>query len=171
MVSVLNAAGPLSTNSEVRTYTNMKPLFTFFDYSFHAFMRSCVLAFLRSCVRAFVYLIQVVIATPSIHLAAAKSMFRPEIATCAEDVSFAKGYGAFTGELSAEMLVDSGISWTLTGHSERRVGFGFPGETSTVVGIKTKNAIDCGMSVMACIGEQLADREAGIAISYMPSHA
>ena len=134
-------------------------------------MRSCVLAFLRSCVRAFVYLIQVVIATPSIHLAAAKSMFRPEIATCAEDVSFAKGYGAFTGELSAEMLVDSGISWTLTGHSERRVGFGFPGETSTVVGIKTKNAIDCGMSVMACIGEQLADREAGIAISYMPSHA
>ena len=88
-------------------------------------------------------------------------MFRPEIATCAEDVSFAKGYGAFTGELSAEMLVDSGIKWTLTGHSERRVGFGFPGETSTVVGIKTKNAIDCGMSVMACIGEQLADREAG----------
>jgi len=119
MINVLNAAGPLSSNSEV------------------------------------------VIATPSIHLAAAKSMFRPEIATCAEDVSFAKGYGAFTGELSAEMLVDSGIKWTLTGHSERRVGFGFPGETSTVVGIKTKNAIDCGMSVMACIGEQLADREAG----------
>jgi triosephosphate isomerase (TIM) len=83
------------------------------------------------------------------------------------------------------MLADSGIKWTLTGHSERRVGFGFPGslftqtnvimciflscdfinrivgETSKVVGIKTKNAIDCGISVMACIGEQLADREKG----------
>lgn len=44
----------------------------------------------------------------------------------AEDVSFKKGYGAFTGELTAEILADSGIKWTLTGHSERRVGFGFP---------------------------------------------
>ena len=119
MVKVLNAAGPLSANSEV------------------------------------------VIAAPSIHLAYAKANFRPEIAVCAEDVAFMKGYGAYTGEQTAEMLVDSGIQWTLTGHSERRVGFGYPGETSEVVGIKTKNAIDQGMSVMACIGEQLADREAG----------
>ena len=37
----------------------------------------------------------------------------------AEDVSFKKGYGAFTGELTAEILADSGIKWTLTGHSER----------------------------------------------------
>lgn len=59
------------------------------------------------------------------------------------------------------MLVDSGIMWTLTGHSERRVGFGFPGETSEVVGLKTKNAIDAGMSVMLCIGEMLADRQNG----------
>lgn len=59
------------------------------------------------------------------------------------------------------MLADSGIQWTLTGHSERRTGFGFPGETSQVVGVKTKNAIDCGMSAIACIGEQLADRQSG----------
>lgn len=59
------------------------------------------------------------------------------------------------------MLSDAGITWTLTGHSERRVGFGFPGETSQVVGVKTKNAIDCGMSAIACIGEQLADRQGG----------
>lgn len=59
------------------------------------------------------------------------------------------------------MLADSGITWTLTGHSERRVGFGFPGETSHVVGVKTKNAIDKGLSVMACIGEQLEDRQSG----------
>lgn len=59
------------------------------------------------------------------------------------------------------MLADFGVKWTLTGHSERRVGFGFPGETSEVVGIKTKNAISKGLSVMACIGEQLADRQNG----------
>ena len=65
------------------------------------------------------------------------------------------------GEISAEILADFGVKWTLTGHSERRVGFGYPGETSSVVGIKTKNAIDNGISVMACIGEQLADRQSG----------
>jgi len=59
------------------------------------------------------------------------------------------------------MLADSGINWTLTGHSERRVGFGFPGEPSSVVGIKTKNAIDVGLNVILCIGEQLADRQNG----------
>lgn len=63
--------------------------------------------------------------------------------------------------MSAEMLKDSGINWTLTGHSERRVGFGFPGEPSLVVGQKTKNALEAGMSVIVCIGEQLADRQNG----------
>jgi len=78
-----------------------------------------------------------------------------------QDIAFKTGYGAYTGEISADMLADFGIKWTLTGHSERRVGFGFPGETSEVVGIKTKNAISKGLSVMACIGEQLADRQNG----------
>lgn len=59
------------------------------------------------------------------------------------------------------MLLDAQIHWTLTGHSERRVGFGYPGETSEVVAVKTKNAVDVGMSVIACIGEQLADRQNG----------
>jgi triosephosphate isomerase len=104
---------------------------------------------------------EVVIAGPAIHLQAMKAQFRSDIAVCAEDVCVKKGYGAYTGEMSAEMLVDSGIKWTLTGHSERRVGFGFPGETSEVVGVKTKNAVDAGMSVMACIGEMLKDRQDG----------
>ena len=104
---------------------------------------------------------EVVIAGPSIHLSAMKASFRPDIATCAEDVSFKKGYGAFTGEITADMLADAGIKWTLTGHSERRVGFGVPGETNHVVGVKTKNALDSNLSVIACIGEMLADRQNG----------
>ena len=104
---------------------------------------------------------QVVIAGPAIHLSTMQSRFRRDIATCAEDVSFKRGYGAMTGEISAEMLVDSGINWTLTGHSERRVGFGMQGESSHIVGVKTKNAVDAGLNVMACIGEQLVDRQNG----------
>ena len=78
-----------------------------------------------------------------------------------QDCSFKRGYGAFTGELSADLLADFGISWTLTGHSERRVGFGVPGDSNEVVGVKTKNGIDCGLNVIACIGEQLKDRQEG----------
>eukprot|EP00600_Ochromonadales_sp_CCMP1393_P005139 CAMPEP_0174963914 /NCGR_PEP_ID=MMETSP0004_2-20121128/5588_1 /TAXON_ID=420556 /ORGANISM="Ochromonas sp., Strain CCMP1393" /LENGTH=238 /DNA_ID=CAMNT_0016212579 /DNA_START=99 /DNA_END=815 /DNA_ORIENTATION=- len=104
---------------------------------------------------------EVVIAAPSLHLLNLKSVIRPEISVCAEDVGFMTGYGAYTGELSADMLADAGVNWTLTGHSERRVGFGFDGETSHVVGVKTKNAVDKGISVMACIGEQLEDRQSG----------
>lgn len=67
------------------------------------------------------------------------------------------------------MLIDSGINWTLTGHSERRVGFGYPGETNAVVGVKTKNALDAGMSVILCIGEQLSDRQNGATMTVCAS--
>ncbi len=59
------------------------------------------------------------------------------------------------------MLADSNIKWTLTGHSERRVGFGTPGESDEVVAVKTKNALDNGISVILCIGEHLKDRQNG----------
>lgn len=59
------------------------------------------------------------------------------------------------------MLKDIGVNWTLTGHSERRIGFGIPGETNELVGRKTAVALKAGLSVMACIGEQLIDRENG----------
>jgi triosephosphate isomerase len=77
-----------------------------------------------------------------------------------KDVGLNKN-GAYTGEVSAAMLYDAGVRWTLTGHSERRVGFGFPGETNEVVGAKTAIAVKSGLQVIACIGEQLADRESG----------
>ena len=69
---------------------------------------------------------EVVIATPSLFLQYCKANFRPDIATAAEDIGVNSGFGAYTGEISDAMLVDSGIQWTLTGHSERRVGFGIP---------------------------------------------
>jgi triosephosphate isomerase len=89
-----------------------------------------------------------------------KNMIREDIAVAAQDVAIG-GTGAFTGEVSSILLRDAGVNWTLTGHSERRVGFGFGGEPSEVVAKKTAFALSQGMKVIMCIGEHLADREAG----------
>ena len=103
---------------------------------------------------------EVVLAVPSIYLSLAKAQFRAEVAVSSQDASFF-GNGAYTGETSAPMLADMGVRWTLVGHSERRIGFGFPGETSEVCAAKTKRALDAGVSVIFCIGESLAERESG----------
>lgn len=88
--------------------------------------------------------VEVVLAMPSLHLQSAKSTLRPDIVVAAEDVSFERGFGSFTGELSAEMLADSGITWALAGSSERRIGFGSPGESPTVRSrIMLTHALSC----------------------------
>jgi triosephosphate isomerase len=66
--------------------------------------------------------------------------------------------GAFTGEVSPSMLTDVGCSHVIIGHSERRQYFG---ETDQTVNRKTKAAIKSGLTVLLCIGETLAEREAG----------
>jgi len=64
--------------------------------------------------------------------------------------------GAYTGELAATHLVDVGLAWTIVGHSERRQYYA---ENSEVVGKKTKVALDGGLNVISCIGENLEQRE------------
>ena len=66
--------------------------------------------------------------------------------------------GAFTGEVSAEMLADAGCRYVIIGHSERRQFFG---ETDSRVGQKCKTAVDAGLTPIVCVGELLADREEG----------
>lgn len=104
---------------------------------------------------------EVVVAVPALQLQNCKAKFASDIAVSSQDVSIKDGIGAYTGEISAKLLVDSGINWTLAGHSERRAGFGYPGESNEVVGKKAKVALDNGMSVIICIGERLEDRESG----------
>jgi triosephosphate isomerase len=65
--------------------------------------------------------------------------------------------GAFTGEISARMLVDAGCRAVIVGHSERRQYFG---ETDAWVHRKTKAALDAGLTPIVCVGEMLADRDA-----------
>ncbi len=75
----------------------------------------------------------------------------------AQDVSEFKE-GAYTGEVSAKMLKECGVSLVLVGHSERRSLFG---ETDVVVAKKAKTALDADLMPVICVGETLAEREAG----------
>ena len=71
---------------------------------------------------------------------------------------YPKAEGAFTGEVSAPMLLDAGCKWVIIGHSERRQLFG---ETDEGVREKTAAALAAGLRPIVCVGETLAEREAG----------
>ncbi len=75
----------------------------------------------------------------------------------AQDVSQHES-GAFTGEVSASMLRDFGTRYCLVGHSERRQ---YHGETDAMVAIKAQRALATGITPIVCVGETLAEREAG----------
>ncbi|KAF1973786.1 Triosephosphate isomerase [Bimuria novae-zelandiae CBS 107.79] len=101
--------------------------------------------------------VEVVIAPPSLYLLLAREHLRKGIEIAAQNV-FDKPNGAFTGEISAQQLKESGITWTLIGHSERRV---ILQEDDSFVASKTKAAVDGGLGVILCCGESLEQREAG----------
>jgi triosephosphate isomerase len=75
----------------------------------------------------------------------------------AQDVS-AHEQGAFTGEVSAAMLRDFAVRYAIVGHSERRQ---YHGETDAVVATKAQRALAAGITPIVCVGETLAEREAG----------
>ncbi|MEG1452100.1 triose-phosphate isomerase [Brevundimonas sp.] len=70
--------------------------------------------------------------------------------------------GAYTGSVSAEMVADAGANLVILGHSERRAGFG---ETDADVAAKAEAALAAGLEPIICVGETLAQREAGEAVS------
>jgi len=70
----------------------------------------------------------------------------------------AKPSGAFTGDVSAPMLKDAGCAWVILGHSERRAGHG---ETDATIRAKVEAAEAAGLLTITCVGETLAEREAG----------
>ncbi|MEG2204746.1 MAG: triose-phosphate isomerase, partial [Oscillospiraceae bacterium] len=75
----------------------------------------------------------------------------------AQNCHWAKS-GAFTGEISADMLVELGCEYVILGHSERRQYFG---ETDETVNRRTKAALEAGLRVILCVGETLEQREGG----------
>jgi len=102
--------------------------------------------------------VEVVVAPTALHILSAKLMLSgSNVQVSAQNISQFKN-GAYTGEISAEMLKDAQIPWVILGHSERRHIFG---ESDAVVGDKVKIALENNLKVMACIGEKLDERESG----------
>jgi triosephosphate isomerase len=87
----------------------------------------------------------------------AKRLEGSAIATCAQDCYWEPS-GAFTGEVSAPLLADAGATWSIVGHSERRQLFG---DTNENVGRKARAVLAGGLGAIVCVGEMLAERDAG----------
>lgn len=102
---------------------------------------------------------EVVICTPYTDLVTAVAKTQgTNIHVGAENVHFEKS-GAFTGEISADMLVDLGVEYVIVGHSERRQYFA---ETDQTVNKRTLAALNAGLKVIVCVGESLQQREEGV---------
>ncbi len=102
----------------------------------------------------------IVVAPPFTALAAAAESARGSAVGIAAQNLHWEREGAFTGEISARMLVDAGCSGVIIGHSERRQYFG---ETDEAVHRKTKAALEAGLMPIVCVGETLSEREGNLA--------
>jgi len=106
--------------------------------------------------------VEVVVCAPYVHLPQLLSSLRDDIEIGAQNCGNNAKPGAFTGEVGAFMVKDIGCAWVIIGHSERREGFGMPGEPEALCAQKTKIAIEAGLKVMFCIGEKKEERESRV---------
>ena len=106
---------------------------------------------------------EVVCCTPYVCLAnAVEAAKGTHVKIGAENLHF-EDKGAFTGEVSADMLKDLGVDYVIIGHSERRQ---YNAETDETVNLKTKKALEKGLIPIVCVGESLEQREAGITMDF-----
>ena len=101
----------------------------------------------------------VVICTPFIHLASIAQFLDQTVIGLGAENCDDKAKGAYTGEVSAEMVKSTGAQYVILGHSERR---GYYGETPAILKEKVQLALANGLEVIFCIGESLEEREEGI---------
>ena len=101
---------------------------------------------------------QVALCVPSVYLAQCQGLLAGStMALGAQDLSQHE-VGAFTGEISGAMLQEFGVRYCIVGHSERRQ---YHFETDALVAAKAQRALACGITPIVCVGETLAEREAG----------
>jgi triosephosphate isomerase (TIM) len=100
----------------------------------------------------------VVVCPPFVSLSAAANMLRgSKLRLGAQDMSQHQK-GAYTGDISAGMLLTLGVQYVILGHSERRQ---YHGESDSLINVKAKAALASGLTPIICVGETLAEREAG----------
>ena len=101
---------------------------------------------------------QVAVGVPAVYLAQCQTLLSgTAVELASQDISAQEG-GAYTGEISGAMLKEFGVRYAIVGHSERRQ---YHGETDEVVALKAQRALGCGITPIVCVGETLAEREAG----------
>ena len=101
----------------------------------------------------------VLVCVPAVNIPAAMRAFKDmRVSVGAENVFYEKS-GAYTGEVSAEMLKDLGVKYVIIGHSERRQYFG---DTDITVNKKVHAALDADLHPIICVGESLEQRELGV---------
>lgn len=100
----------------------------------------------------------VVICTPFIHLASVAPLLDSQLIGLGAENCADKASGAYTGEVSAEMVKSTGAQYVILGHSERRAYYH---ETNEILKEKINLALANGLKVIFCIGEVLEEREAG----------
>ena len=109
---------------------------------------------------------QVIVAPTFVNLQAAKQALRDStMKVAAQNMHFEES-GAYTGEISADMLLGIDVDIVILGHSERRAYFG---EDDELLAKKVKTAVDKGMKTIFCFGEELEDRKAGNHFSVVAS--
>ena len=101
----------------------------------------------------------IVVCVPFVDIPAVVSAAKgTNIKVGAQNVHFMKN-GAYTGEISADMLIECGVEYVIIGHSERRQYFG---ETDETVNLRLKAALAAGLTPILCVGELLSERDRGI---------
>lgn len=101
---------------------------------------------------------QVAVCVPSVYLAQCQALLQGGVIELgAQDVSSHES-GAYTGEIASAMLKELGARYVIVGHSERRQ---YHGETDELVAAKAQRALSTGITPIVCVGETLAEREAG----------
>lgn len=103
---------------------------------------------------------EIVLGVPALYIPYANQLLKESNvnAKVAAQNCYKTAKGAFTGEISPAMLKDNGVEWVIIGHSERRNVFG---ESDQLIAEKVGHALSEGLSVIACIGEKIEEREAG----------
>jgi len=102
---------------------------------------------------------EVVLCVPAVNIPAALRLFKDtRVAIGAQNMHYEES-GAYTGEVSAEMLKDLGVKYVILGHSERRQYYN---ETDFTVNKKVHAALEAGLRPIVCVGESLEQRELGV---------
>jgi triosephosphate isomerase len=109
---------------------------------------------------------RIAIAPMSIHLMTIDDILKQghsttHIQLVAQDTAATRPTGAFTGDISADLIKETGAEWVIIGHSERRT---IHHEDEYLIGLKLKAVLDAELGVILCVGETLSEREAGQAL-------